>query len=1183
MALSGRAVSDDSACLAKQKGRLVYRQFPAASVFFVALAIGGSLLFSAERPEVANWSFDGDLLDRSGYGNDAFAAAASFADGHSGQGLQCGQDAIVVPDSPGLRLAAGLRVECWAKLEKIGTSWQPLLIKDGEYQLRVDPPSEGGQFSFFLHLDGWEPRVRCNTVAKVGVWYHLVAGWDGKEIWLDVNGERHSKPRSGVPVASREPLELGLFEGVLDEVRIENPGAPYSAVAQWRFDGDLRDASEHGYHLTGQEVDFVPVPGGQAFRSGSARIQAPSHPDLQLAAGLRIDCSVYFEQVPAASRYIVTKHGEYQLRVNPPDEGGCFAFFVNLDGWEPRVSSGERVVAGRWYRLTASWDGFALILDVNGQRTRVTRSGIPKATENPFVVGGFGGWIDNLIVENPRLPALQVRDVRQEHAIPCAGRPEKLTTSIRNVGMEAEQVVVRLEVPPGTRSLDQAVRDLGVMPLGAEKVIEWTVQADVASIGAAEIRVTAAGSPPVTASHPLVFFPSEDGPPASASENLPRTRAGDDAAVTYYVDSRTGSNGNVGTSQDAAWKDFTNVNGRTLGPGERLLIRRGSILNQELTVSARGTVDRWAEIGTYGAGPRPIIRRNWDIGDRCALVKNPDFLRIRSLVVCYAAKGLIVTYTEPGHQGLVIEDCIAHHIEGLYRPNSHGIPPWRDRAGPGGDGVNSSAGIAILGATAGDLVLRDCEMFQTSAGFFVRGQDVIVDRVYCHDNFVHNTSPHPFLVGIRRTILRNSIFDASGWHASAGTMGIMLGDPQGLIIRNCIFRNQPDSGSHDEGGIDFENSGNGCLIDRCTFENNAGAAIEVLGLKSPQTTNVEIRNSRFIKNNTANKLGPSEIFIWGRTPDPTVCCSTGTIHGNGYVTIPGVEFFVNEAPKLTSWTLRDNTAYATVEELERAMPFNRPPVVGAGADVRTDRMTVALAGSVTDDGKPAGTPLSIAWEVLEGAGGVVFDDAAAPGTTATFETPGDYLLRLVADDGEFWLSDMVVVHILPAGTSVAAAWEFNASLDKQGWTEVNPGTRVQHWPDPKWPTTSHPVKYVAGGYYVLAIEDSSDARLLSPDRLGLELTGQETVSMRFQNHTPATEMRLRFTTEADADWDDAKSRAFPVVADDNGCRTYDRNMSAVPAWKGRLKQLRLDLATGEGLTGTCRFDYVWITRPHSEK
>lgn len=1161
--------------LSDKKANPVKRHSLTTCVLFVALTGCVSQVVAQERPAVAVWSFDGSLADHSGRGNDAFAASASFAPGHSGQGLRCGQGPAVVPDSPELRPAPGLRIECWVKLDAFGTSWQPLVIKDRAYQLRLDPPQEGSHFSFFLHLDGWEPRVRSKMPAKLGVWYHLVAGWDGKEIWIEVNGERASARRSGVPVPSGEPLELGLFEGVLDEVRIENPAAPPSGVAQWLFEGNLRDSSEHGHHLSGKDARFVPVPGGQALNSGSRAVQVASNPSLQLAPGFRIDCSVRFDKLPAEGRLIVIKNNEYQLRLNSQKEGGCFAFFVNLDGWEPRVTSEQRVEPGKWYRLTARWDGVALTLDVNGQRNRVMRSGLAKATDNPLVIGGLGGWIDNLKIENPRLPTLQVRAARQEHAILLVGRPEKMTTMIRNVGTDAEQVTVRFKLPAGVRSLGPAAHELGAMPMGAEKVIEWSVEADAAVLGAAELQVTAAGAPPVTARHPLVFFPTEDGPPPSASEKLPPSVA-DGKATTYYIDSVAGSNANAGTSADAPWKDFSSINGRVLGPGERLLLRRGSVFNQELNVSARGTEDRWAEIGAYGTGARPIIRRNWDINDRCVLVRNPNFLRIRNLVVCHAAKGLIVNYTESGHRGLVIEDCIAHHIEGLYRFNAHGIPEWRDHRGPQGDGVHNSPGIAITGATARDLVLRDCEMFQCSSGYYVRGDDVIVDRVFCHDNIVHNTSPHPFLVGIRRTVLRNSIFDAAGWHASAGTMGIMLGDPQGLIIRNCYFRNQPDSGSHDEGGIDFEAAGNGSLVDHCTFENNAGAAIEVLGLKSPQTTNIEIRNSRFIQNNTAKKLGPSEVYIWGKNRNPSVCCSTGTVQGNGYVLLPGIEFFVNEAPQMTSWALQNNTQYASVEEIDRAMPYNRPPVVDAGADIRTDRQKVTLAGRVRDDGKPAGKPLSITWELLEGPGHVAFDDARAPATVATFDKPGDYVLRLVAHDGELWLSDRVVVHVLPTGTSVAAAWEFNTNLDKEGWTEGNLGTRVQQWANQDWPTTSHPVKHVAGGYYVLAIENSSDAHLLSADHLGVELSGKETITLRLQNHTPAAEMRLKFTTEADPAWDDAKSQTFTVVPHDNDSRTYTLDLSALPAWKGRLRQLRLDLATGQPLTGTCRLDYLWI-------
>ncbi len=194
-------------------------------------------------------------------------------------------------------------------------------------------------------------------------------------------------------------------------------------------------------------------------------------------------------------------------------------------------------------------------------------------------------------------------------------------------------------------------------------------------------------------------------------------------------------------------------------------------------------------------------------------------------------------------------------------------------------------------------------------------------------------------------------------------------------------------------------------------------------------------------------------------------------------------------------------------------------------------------------------------------------------------SPGDYLLRLAADDGQFWTSDMVAVHILPPGESVTAAWEFNRNLDKEGWTEVNPGTRIQEWAEQDWPTRSHPVQHVAGGYYVLAIDGSPDAQLLSADQLGIELTGKETLLARLQNHTPATKMRLRFTTDADPEWNDAKSLTFATIGNDIDGRVYTLDLSTVPDWKGRLRQIRLDLSDGKPLTGTCRFDYIWLCRP----
>ena len=71
-------------------------------------------------------------------------------------------------------------------------------------------------------------------------------------------------------------------------------------------------------------------------------------------------------------------------------------------------------------------------------------------------------------------------------------------------------------------------------------------------------------------------------------------------------------------------------------------------------------------------------------------------------------------------------------------------------------------------------------------------------------------------------------------------------------------------------------------------------------------------------------------------------------------------------------------------------------------------------------------------------------------------------------------------------------------------------------------------------------------------------------------------MRFRFSTVASPVWQEANGRTFEVVPNDTGPRVYTVDMSDVPGWSGRLKQLRLDLSDGGSLTGTCRIDYIWI-------
>ena len=78
------------------------------------------------------------------------------------------------------------------------------------------------------------------------------------------------------------------------------------------------------------------------------------------------------------------------------------------------------------------------------------------------------------------------------------------------------------------------------------------------------------------------------------------------------------------------------------------------------------------------------------------------------------------------------------------------------------------------------------------------------------------------------------------------------------------------------------------------------------------------------------------------------------------------------------------------------------PVTGAG---------VKLNGIVTDDGLPSGAALTTTWSKVSGPGTVVFANANAASTSATFAEAGTYVLRLTANDSELSSSDELTVTV----------------------------------------------------------------------------------------------------------------------------------------------------------------------------
>ncbi|MBN2290934.1 MAG: carbohydrate-binding protein, partial [Pirellulales bacterium] len=101
-------------------------------------------------------------------------------------------------------------------------------------------------------------------------------------------------------------------------------------------------------------------------------------------------------------------------------------------------------------------------------------------------------------------------------------------------------------------------------------------------------------------------------------------------------------------------------------------------------------------------------------------------------------------------------------------------------------------------------------------------------------------------------------------------------------------------------------------------------------------------------------------------------------------------------------------------EFETSTPPNEAPSVDAGLDASTAVFTNHVDGTVTDDGLPnPPAAVTTTWTKQSGPGNVTFGDAGSIDTTARFDAPGVYTLRLAADDGEKQSFDEVLITVTP--------------------------------------------------------------------------------------------------------------------------------------------------------------------------
>ena len=98
-------------------------------------------------------------------------------------------------------------------------------------------------------------------------------------------------------------------------------------------------------------------------------------------------------------------------------------------------------------------------------------------------------------------------------------------------------------------------------------------------------------------------------------------------ATVYYVDRDNGSDSQDGQSPLTAWSTLKKVGKTSFAPGDIILLRRGGVWGEQLSIKSSGIADAPVRFGAYGDGSRPLID-----GNRLTSSKSVD------LIVAYTPK-----------------------------------------------------------------------------------------------------------------------------------------------------------------------------------------------------------------------------------------------------------------------------------------------------------------------------------------------------------------------------------------------------------------------------------------------------------------------------------------------------------------------------------------------------------------
>lgn len=150
------------------------------------------------------------------------------------------------------------------------------------------------------------------------------------------------------------------------------------------------------------------------------------------------------------------------------------------------------------------------------------------------------------------------------------------------------------------------------------------------------------------------------------------------SGTTYYVDSARGNDSNAGTAESAPWKSLSKISATEFKPGDRILLRAGSVWNEQLKPQSSGAPNSPIVIDRYGTGPRPRIDANGSIDD-AVLLRNIQQIEVHNLEITNHAdapavrRGVHIALDNFGTAThIVVADLYIHDVNGTNEKKDNG-------------------------------------------------------------------------------------------------------------------------------------------------------------------------------------------------------------------------------------------------------------------------------------------------------------------------------------------------------------------------------------------------------------------------------------------------------------------------------------------------------------------------------